>query len=720
VSSRFPLTPLVLLLCACASTSDPKPHEPAARHAPAWAAPPLDRAVAVRDGRTGQPLGFGQLLDALATADVVFLGETHIDETTHRVELGVYEGIADRRAGKVVLSLEMFERDVQATLDAYLAGDTTEQEFLSASRPWSNYATAYRPLIELAKARGLPVVAANFPRTLRKKVAAGKAGLDELSAAQRKELPRRFLPETPAYWRRVDNAIRGHIGMMPVDRSDPDRLYSTQSLWDNAMGEACADALDAHPKSCVVHVNGGFHTAYWDGTARQLRLRKPDARILTVSIQPVADPGVATPKGAPIADYVVYAETRATDINEGKYSVYVSQQVGYRLHLPAAAKAGRRVPLLIWLPDDGATAEDSMEILRRRLLDSCAIVVVEAPYRETQDDLVEGGRWFWPDSFSTDLATMQTATERIWAFLLRHYPIDPTRVCIAGLGTGATVIGSVSLATDRIAAKAVALSPRRYARVKDIPLPLPELRGDEPWPDKSLRMWLAPEDARWWKAELDDYRGIGFESSMQLITDDPWVVETERENAIRAALGLPLSRPDPDAPRRHIVATGPRARLWARVRAAQIEADEGALVAVVERSPREGGSHEVDVAPRPKDFADGKRLPRCPGPFGGTTVLVLPKSTPQDVADQWLAIAADDPLHARSRFHRLRVATADGRHSLPALLDALAKQGRRNVLVVPVTFCADGATMRALRKSVRRFEDQLTLRWRPGLGGASR
>ena len=97
----------------------------------------------------------------------MFLGETHDDETTHRLELAVYEGLLQRKPRQVVLAMEMFERDVQQVLDDYLAGRIDEAAFLAQSRPWGNYHTAYRPLIELAKQTQGPVIASNFPRPLR-------------------------------------------------------------------------------------------------------------------------------------------------------------------------------------------------------------------------------------------------------------------------------------------------------------------------------------------------------------------------------------------------------------------------------------------------------------------------------------------------------------------------------------------------------------------------
>ncbi len=116
---------------------------------------------------------------------MVFFGEEHDDPATHRVELALLRSLGERH-GHIVLSLEMFERDVQPVVDEYLAGAIGHEEFLARSRPWSAYMTDYHPLVELAKARGWPVVAANVPRPLASAVGrVGLAALDTLSAAER-------------------------------------------------------------------------------------------------------------------------------------------------------------------------------------------------------------------------------------------------------------------------------------------------------------------------------------------------------------------------------------------------------------------------------------------------------------------------------------------------------------------------------------------------------
>jgi uncharacterized iron-regulated protein len=70
-------------------------------------------------------------------ADAVLLGEQHDYPGTHRMELALLQAVA-RRRGNVVLTLEMFERDVQPILNQYLAGTVAEDVFLAGSRPWRN------------------------------------------------------------------------------------------------------------------------------------------------------------------------------------------------------------------------------------------------------------------------------------------------------------------------------------------------------------------------------------------------------------------------------------------------------------------------------------------------------------------------------------------------------------------------------------------------------
>ena len=537
---------------------------PGQERRPRWEAPPLDRAISIRDGRTDELLTLDALLDALAQADVVFVGESHTDETTHRVELAIYEGLLARRDNRVVLAMEMFERDVQPSLDAYLKGDIDESEFLKQSRPWSNYRTAYRALVERAKQSGAPLLASNFPRPLISRLAAeGPKAIEALPAETRVQVPDALLTHPDSYWRRVDNAIRGHAGML----RESDRLYSTQSLWDNAMGETCAKALDRFPGYSVVHVNGDFHSSYWEGTVHQLQQRKPNARIKTVSVVPVANPAIAELEGKPSADFVVFAEARASDVNEGRWSVYSQRETKYLFHLPEHAHQ-TPVPLVILLVDDGLSAADGFDLWKDQIGGEVALAVLEPPYKETQPDFSVGGRWYWADSFTSDIGASVDSVEEVWGYLMRHYPIDAEHVVVVGEGAGATVAAAVGLLTDRIDVHALAHQPRQYAKLKDFPLPLPEAWGDDEPPKRSVSVLIDSSDEAWWAPELKSYNEVGVQAEFSLLDPDPWRRDAQFLASLRTALGLaprattPASRGfvllKEDAPR---AASGPACKL---------------------------------------------------------------------------------------------------------------------------------------------------------------
>jgi uncharacterized iron-regulated protein len=231
----------------------------------------------------------------LARQDVVFLGEQHDDPGTHRMELAVLEAIARRRRD-VVLVLEMFERDVQPALDAYLSGEMGETEFLHVSRPWPNYITDYRPLVEFARTHGWRVVAGNIPRPIAAAVSVhGLAAIDSLSDSARALAAAQFnCPMNGDYYKRFAAEMAGHpMGDGPRPSDDElaqltHRFYLAQCVKDETMAESIARVRTASADPpLVVHVNGDFHSDYHEGTAARAARRLPHAHIAVVSMIPV-------------------------------------------------------------------------------------------------------------------------------------------------------------------------------------------------------------------------------------------------------------------------------------------------------------------------------------------------------------------------------------------------------------------------------------------------
>jgi uncharacterized iron-regulated protein len=670
------------------------------------------RLVATADGAD---LAWPALLDRLAALDVVFLGETHVDDTTHRVELHVLEGLLAQKAGKVVLSMEMFERDVQPVLDDYLAGRIDEAAFRAKARPWNNYDTAYRPLVEAAKAAGIPVVAANFPGTLRRQFARGdaKAVIDALPPEQRALLPEQFFAASAGYWERVDRAVRGHMGMTGGG-SPEERLYETQNLWDNTMGDAVAKAHAAHPDATVLHVAGGFHVAYRDGTVAQFARRSAGSTFAVVSIAPALElHGVRPDRDAEQADYLVYAEALARDWNEGNYAVTVPGELRYRLELPPHAS---NVPLLVWLPDRTTRIEDAQARWLAEVGDGAAVAVVEHPFPELQDDLGLGGRYAFGDGFRADYSRVAYGLARLVEYVSRRLPVDASRVVIAGEGDGGTVVLWTSLYGEWLANDFVALDPGDLTRLSMEALP------DQPPVARSLLLLAGTADTKKLQQVGDDYTKVGLRPEVVPLGD-----AGQLATQVRARLGL-LPRAEPAGEPWFVVLEddhSPRAREWAHLHADALRAT-GKRVQVVppasvpDGAPAErvlrlavGGDGKWPAA----SFASGRGLPLAGGPFGGTTVVVLPKGTSDADRAVWLEHEQKKVLKRRSMFANIAVASMDGEPALSDVLRQLKAMGRSRVLVVPAVFCADAAAMQALRQQAGPAAASLDLLWLPGLGG---
>lgn len=234
---------------------------------------------------TGRPATTDQIVNAMADHDVVFLGEQHDDAVGHAVQFEIFKRIVEKYAldRRVALSLEMFERDVQTVLDEYLNGLITEQHFLLSSRPWGNYRWDYKPLVELAKEKKLPVIAANAPRRYVNMVSrGGRAALNGLSREAKRWLaPLPYADPSPAY----AGKFRALMGNSPEAAGRIDNILSSQSLWDATMADSVARYLKETKKALVVHLNGSFHTEGRLGTVEHLLKYRPEAKVLVVTMR---------------------------------------------------------------------------------------------------------------------------------------------------------------------------------------------------------------------------------------------------------------------------------------------------------------------------------------------------------------------------------------------------------------------------------------------------
>ena len=259
----------------------------------------------------GNVVSMEKLLAAVGGADVVCVGETHDDAGAHLFEAEFLRSVfarsaqdAEKGGRHVAVSLEMFERDVQTVLDEYLAGLISERHFVASSRPWKNYQTDYRPLVEFAREHRLAVVAANAPARYVSRVSQnGPASLSALSKDAREWLPPLpVAPASAAYAAKFDAFMSGegspHTAAPPPPAQTPNPhapqgspagpvyLLDAQNLRDASMAHAISERLKKDSHALVLHYNGKFHSEERMGVPEQLAHYRKKARVLVVTLMP--------------------------------------------------------------------------------------------------------------------------------------------------------------------------------------------------------------------------------------------------------------------------------------------------------------------------------------------------------------------------------------------------------------------------------------------------
>ncbi|MBC6697821.1 ChaN family lipoprotein [Hymenobacter puniceus] len=228
----------------------------------------------------GKPASYDKMLKELAAADVVFFGEQHNDPMAHWLALQLTKDLLRLRQGQLVLGLEMFERDVQPLVDQYTTGELDDKAFEADSRPWPNYATDYKPLLQLARQQKFRVVGTNVPRRYASQVAKGSlAALDALPATEKAWLAP--LPLT------VDYELPGYRNMAKMFGGDAAHAAGVQNI---IQAQALKDATMAHflqqarpADHLLLHVNGAYHSDNHDGILAYLRQQNPQLKVLTIS-----------------------------------------------------------------------------------------------------------------------------------------------------------------------------------------------------------------------------------------------------------------------------------------------------------------------------------------------------------------------------------------------------------------------------------------------------
>lgn len=218
------------------------------------------------DARSGETVSVEQMAEAMASARVVLIGEDH----THLGQKHLHGRILDALAEvqpNLVLGMEFFRRSDREVLDRWGAGEIEDDDLLKETE-WYDRGTYrwgyYRPIMDVARRRGIPVVGLNVPREIPRTV--NRRGLDALSDDQKAEIGEVSVEGSPQHRYLIGRYFGDTVAMMPPQWFD--NMYAAQCVWDVVMARSILDVLPEG--GTVVVVVGAGHVAYDLGIVRRI------------------------------------------------------------------------------------------------------------------------------------------------------------------------------------------------------------------------------------------------------------------------------------------------------------------------------------------------------------------------------------------------------------------------------------------------------------------
>lgn len=248
------------------------------------------------DTAGGDLLTAEQLVEKLAEADIIFLGEYHQHVQVHKNQLEIINTLWEK-SPMLLIAMEVFPRTSQELLDKWISGEISEEDFkkqVMGGLLNPHTLAVYYPMLKWAREKRIPLLAINAPRKITAKIAA--KGLDSLSGEERMSIARDIKLGPPEYMERVTRALKHHKGKL-----EPANFFAAQVAWDETMAETLADHMTSEGRGRkAVTICGNEHIYHGYGVPDRVerRLRVPQKRILMLAVN---ENEKLTPE---VADYI--------------------------------------------------------------------------------------------------------------------------------------------------------------------------------------------------------------------------------------------------------------------------------------------------------------------------------------------------------------------------------------------------------------------------------
>lgn len=255
--------------------------------------------------KEGKQVSFKKMMHELSKNQVVLFGELHDNAIAHWMELLVGQRLFETAGSGLAIGAEMFETHQSSFINAYLASGNMKA-FRDSTKLWSNFGTDYKPLLEFAYFNKLTYFASNIPRKYASLVfKKGVSALDSLTAQEKAlmcPLPFAFDSTLSQYKSLIKMGLEMHASGINFAKS--------QAIKDATMAWRIVEALQT--KKQVYHLNGSYHSDFYQSIYWYLKVYQPGITIGTISTVTQEDLNSLAPENKGKADFIIVVDDSIT------------------------------------------------------------------------------------------------------------------------------------------------------------------------------------------------------------------------------------------------------------------------------------------------------------------------------------------------------------------------------------------------------------------------
>ena len=214
---------------------------------------------------TGVTVNFSQMMDAVATSRVIYIGETHDNIEAHKVQLRIIKRLSEQFP--VAIGLEMFRRSAQVQLDQWNADKLSMKELKKLFHTnWGTGYKLYQPIFDFAHAHKLPLIGLKSTNEVENSFRSGDPAPDGTFYPELNE-------QDPYHRAFAMAAFGGHRGTNKA----LEKPYRMLLLWEETMAQTVSQFLmnPKYKETKLIVLSGGFHVQYGFGIPKRAFRRVP-------------------------------------------------------------------------------------------------------------------------------------------------------------------------------------------------------------------------------------------------------------------------------------------------------------------------------------------------------------------------------------------------------------------------------------------------------------